>query len=326
MTGVQRLGACTLATALIITTVYSASFPPPQWAYGAGDRGARYADDGKPKHLTGSTRAYTFTQVEDSFAPADWYPQDHPPMPLLPVATGRKPDVRACSWCHLPNGFGHPQSASLAGLSTDYLAQQLANFKSGARHSSVGNSIMLTITRAMAPEEARAAVTYYSKLQRRPWIKVVETTMTPKTEIVEGGLRIPQVPEILEPLGDRVVEVPQFPARTQIYDSHAGFVAYVPLGSIKRGQDLVATGQGKVQPCSRCHGKDYRGVEHPLDSAPPTPALAGRSATYIVRQLYDFNSGARSDKEAAAWMRPVAMQMSLRDMIDAAAYLSSLAP
>src|SRR5439155_18102650 len=118
--------------------------------------------------------AYTFAQIEDSFAPADWYPSDHLPMPDAPVAKGRKPDVRACSWCHLPNGLGHPQSASLAGLSADYLARQLADFKSGARHSSVGNSIMAIIARALTAEEARAAITYYSRLPRTPWITVIE--------------------------------------------------------------------------------------------------------------------------------------------------------
>ena len=246
-------------------------------------------------------------------------------MPLVPVATGRRPDVRACSWCHLPNGAGHPQSASLAGLSRDYLTRQLADFKSGARHSSVGNSIMATITRAMTADEARAAVDYYARLRRRPWIRVVETTMAPKTEIVEGGLRIQHEPAALEPLGERIVEVPQFPARTRFYDSHVGFAAYVPVGSIKRGRDFVTTGAGKVQACSMCHGKDLRGTERAPDSKLPVPGLTGRSPTYIVRQLYDFNSGARSG-EGAALMKPEAIQMSLRDMIAVAAYLGSLAP
>jgi cytochrome c553 len=321
----HRLAACTLACAFLSVSMYSASFEPPQWAYGIGEKGKPYPDDGQPKHLTGSTRAYTFKQIEDSFAPADWYPQDHPPMPPLPVATGRKPDVRACAWCHLPNGYGHPQSSSLAGLSVDYLTRQLADFKSGARHASVGNSIMATITRAMTADEARAAVAYYAKLRRRPWIKVVETTMAPKTEIVEGGLRIQSQPEVLEPLGERVVEVPQVPARTRLYDSHSGFVAYVPVGSIKRGREFVATGAGKVQECSMCHGKDFRGAEHAPDSKLPVPGLTGRSPTYIVRQLYDFHSGARSG-EGAMLMKPVATQMTLRDMIDVASYFASLAP
>ena len=336
MTRLSPLLLVTLASAMLIGTADSASFDPPHWAFGAGEKGKPYPDDGQPKRLAGSTRAYTFTQIEDSFAPADWYPNDHPPMPQVPVATGRRPDVRACSWCHLPNGLGHPQSSSLAGLAADYMARQLVDFKTGARHSSVGNSIMATITRAMTADEAQAAVSYYSKLRRRPWLKVVEGAMAPKTEIVEGGLRIQREPEALEPLGERIVEVPQYRERTRLYDSHAGFVAYVPAGAIKRGKDFVATGggtivngkvatTGKAVVCTECHGKDLRGAEHAPDSTLPVPGLTGRSPTYIVRQLYDFHSGARSGA-GAELMKPIATQMSLRDMIDVAAYLASLAP
>src|SRR5262245_4117440 len=178
-----------LASVMVIGTAHSASFDPPQWAFGAGEKGKPYPDDGQPKRLTGSSRAYTFSQIEASFGPADWYPGDHPPMPQVPVATGRKPDVRACSWCHLPNGLGHPQSSSLAGLSADYMTRQLADFKTGARHASVGNSIMATITRAMTPGEAQAAVNYYSKLRRRPGIKGLERAMAPKNESDEEARR-----------------------------------------------------------------------------------------------------------------------------------------
>jgi len=328
--------ALAIATVMVVGTAHSASFEPPQWAYGAGEKGKPYPDDKQPKRLTGSSRAYTFTQIEDSFAPADWYPQDHPPMPQVPVATGRQPDVRACSWCHLPNGLGHPQSSSLAGLSVDYLTRQLMDFKTGARHSSVGNSIMATITRAMSAQEAAAAVNYYSKLRRRPWIKVVESATAPKTEIVEGGLRIQVEPIELEALGERIVEVPQYRERTRLYDSHAGFVAYVPAGAIKRGKDYVATGggivvngkvatTGKAVACTECHGKDLRGAAHAPDSTLPVPGLTGRSPTYIVRQLYDFHSGARSGA-GAELMKPIATQMTLHDMIAVAAYLASLAP
>jgi len=162
----------------------AASFPPPEWAYPQTPRPfTPDPDEGTPKHLAGSTRAYTYQQIEDSFAPADWYPDEHRPMPEVPVAKGRKPDVRACSWCHLPNGLGHPQSGSLAGLSAEYLTQQLTDFKSGARHASVGNSIMATIARALTAEEAKAAISYFARLPRTPWIAVIEAEMVPKTQL-----------------------------------------------------------------------------------------------------------------------------------------------
>jgi cytochrome c553 len=313
-----------LLSAFGASVLLAASFPPPPWAYGDGEKGKPLPDDGTPKRLAGSTRSYAVTQIHDSFAPADWYPNEHPPMPQVPVATGRKPDVRACSWCHLPNGLGHPQSASLAGLSADYLARQLADFKSGARHSSVGNSIMGNIALAMTTQEAEAAVKYFSRLRRRPWIKVVESETAPTTELVDGGLRVPREPQKLEPLGERIVEVPQDAERTRLYDSHAGFIAYVPMGSIARGKAFVQKPTDSVT-CTECHGKDLRGAAHAPDTTFAVPALTGRSPTYIVRQLYDFHSGARAGA-AAELMKPIAAQMTLRQMTDVAAYLGSLAP
>jgi hypothetical protein len=86
VSGAGKLISAALLVLFVSTSSWSAaSFDPPEWAY---------------------------PQIEDSFAPADWFPADHPLMPKVPVATGRKPDVRACSWCHLPNGLGHPQSGT----------------------------------------------------------------------------------------------------------------------------------------------------------------------------------------------------------------------
>ena len=337
MSGTGRLVIAALLVLPSTSSWPAASFPPPEWAYPQPTRDFKPdADDGKPKHLVGSTRAYTYSQIEDSFAPADWYPGDHPPMPKIPVATGRKPDVRACSWCHLPNGLGHPQSGNLTGLQAEYMLQQLADFKSGARHASVGNSIMATITRAMTPEETKAAIDYYTRLPRKPWITVIETTLAPKTRVIEGGLRVPLEPEELEPIGQRIIEVPKFPARSRAYDSRAPFVAYVPMGAIRRGRAFVSSGgevkrgtqvlvPGKTPPCGKCHGVSFRGMAKAPDTDIAVPPLAGRSPTYLVRQLYDIHSGARSGMTTEL-MKPIAAQLTLQDMIDIAAYMASRMP
>jgi cytochrome c553 len=309
---------------------------PPDWAYPATPPGfTPDPDDGAPKRLAGSNRAYTYQQIEDRFAPADWYPDEHPPMPEVPVARGRQPNVWACSWCHLPNGLGHPQSAGLAALPAAYLTQQLADYKSGARKASVGGSIMTVIAKAMTDEEVKAAADYFAALKRTPWISVVEASAAPKTRIIEGNLRIPIDPQQTEPLGQRIVEVPKDPALTRLYDSHAGFVAYVPVGSVRRGEELVKTGiaqaaggeQGPVRtiPCSTCHGADLRGTASAPGAATPVPALAGRSPTYIVRQLYDMQSGARAGA-GATLMTAVVARLTTQDMIDVAAYLASRQP
>src|SRR5262245_22831529 len=95
---------------------------PPPWAYGfAAPAGAPapttppaapVQDDGSQKRLSGSDGAFTLTQIRDGFGPADWYPGDHPAMPEI-VARGRRPDVRACSLCHYPNGKGRPENAGI---------------------------------------------------------------------------------------------------------------------------------------------------------------------------------------------------------------------
>src|SRR5205809_380185 len=59
----------------------------------------------------------------------------HPPMPEI-VSRGREPEMPGCGSCHLPNGFGRPENASLAGLPAAYIAQQIADNRSGVRRSS----------------------------------------------------------------------------------------------------------------------------------------------------------------------------------------------
>jgi cytochrome c553 len=44
-------------------------------------------------------------------------------------------------------------------------------------------------------------------------------------------------------------------------------------------------GNGRTVPCGMCHGPDWRGLG-------PIPGIAGRSPSYLARQLYDFQRGA----------------------------------
>lgn len=334
-TGRVILAAGLLVVAATATSHSAANFEPPEWAYPSTPRDfTSDPDDGKPTRLVGSTRAYTYAQIQDAFAAPDWYPTAHPKMPDVPVAKGRRPDVHACASCHLPNGLGHPQSGSLAGLQAEYMLLQLADFRTGARHASVGGSPMAAISRALTPEEAKAAVAYFAGLPRTPWVTVIESAMAPKTRVVEGGLRVSLEPEQLEPIGQRIVEVPKFPSRSLALDARAPFVAYVPIGSIRRGRAFVSSGgavmrgttvvvPGKTPPCTKCHGPSLRGMARSPDSDSdvPVPALAGRSPTYIMRQLYDVQSGARSGKTVEL-MKPIAAQLTLQEMIDIAAYVA----
>jgi cytochrome c553 len=77
-------------------------------------------------------------------------------------------------------------------------------------------------------------------------------------------------------------------------------------------------GAGITTPCITCHGPDLRGVA-------PIPGIAGRSPSYLVRQLYDFQQHARAGS-AGAPMAPVVEKLSHDDMISLAAYAASLTP
>ncbi len=49
------------------------------------------------------------------------------------VATGAGDGVAACGYCHLPNGQGKPENASLAGQPYEYIVQQMTDWRNGLR-------------------------------------------------------------------------------------------------------------------------------------------------------------------------------------------------
>jgi cytochrome c553 len=308
-------------TVIAAAAVAVAADPPPPWAYAVNPPGTQPApDDGVLRHVPDSTAAFTLTQIRDLFSVPDWHPGDHPPMPA-PVAHGRKPMPFACAYCHLPNGLGRPENSSLAGLSAAYIAQQVADFKSGARKSSEPASLpanlMVAVAKAATDEEVRLAAEYFSALKPKPWIRVVETNTVPKTR-VGGWMLIAAEPAGTEPIGQRIIEMPENLERTELRDSTSGFIAYVPVGSIEKGAALITTGAGKTIPCGVCHGADLKGLG-------PVPALAGRSPSYIVRQLYDIQHGVRGGQWTEL-MKAVVTQLSEEDMVSIAAYTASRAP
>jgi cytochrome c553 len=235
------------------------------------------------------------------------------------VASGRAPDVRACSLCHYPNGQGRPENGPVSGLNRDYIVQQLEDFKSGARKSSEPRmgppANMVRIAKAMTREEMEIAADYFASFPYRKWVRVVEQSTVPKLRFA-GGMFMQA--DGTEPIGNRVVEVPEDTARTLLRDPISGFVAYVPPGTLARGKALADNGAGKVTACAVCHGADLKGIG-------PVPAIAGRTVSYLTRQLYDFKSGAR----AGPWsglMKPVVDKLTEAEMTAAAAYAASLNP
>jgi cytochrome c553 len=294
---------------------------PPPWAFAVNPPGTQPApDDGTVRRLPDSGAAFTLTQIRDLFKVPDWHPENHPAMPEI-VAQGRKPDVFACGFCHLPNGLGRPENSSLAGLPAEYIVQQVADFRSGARKSSEPASLpvnlMIAVAKAASEAEVRTAADYFAALRRVPWIRVVETDTVPKTRVA-GWMLIAAEGGGSEAIGQRVIEMPEDLERTELRDSASGFVAYVPVGSIAKGEALIANGAGKTIPCAICHGDGLKGLG-------PVPGLAGRSPSYVFRQLYDMKHGVRNGHWAEL-MKAVIAQLSEEDMVAIAAYTASLAP
>jgi cytochrome c553 len=301
------------------TSAPTTSFPA--WAYlWAPDFKIAPADD-VPRHVPDSNQSFTIVQERDLFFVPDWHPEEHPAMPDV-VAHGRMPDVRACGSCHRAAGTGGPENAGLAGLPAAYIIRQIEDYKSGARKFAgpqrSPSVVMTAIAKAANEEEIKAAAAYFSSLTPRPNIKVVETDTVPATQIArvfymlakDGGT---------EPIGQRIIEAPVDAVQFEHRDTHSQFVAYVPKGSIAKGEALATTGgAGITTPCTTCHGPDLKGVA-------PIPGIAGRSPSYLVRQLYDFQQHARLGI-AGAPMVPVVEKLSHDDMIALAAYAASLTP
>jgi cytochrome c553 len=274
-------------------------------------------DDVVQKQMPGSARQYTQAQIDALFDPPDWYPDEHPSMPPI-VAHGVKPTVQACARCHLPSGDGHPESSSLAGLPVPYMIRQVAAFKNGERKG-VRATNMITFAGVLSDDDTRSAAEYFSALKPNVWTKVIETDTVPSNYIGPGGMRFALPSGGSEPIGNRIIVLPQDRERAESRDAHSGFVDYVPLGSIKRGEALVSTGDGgKTVPCAICHGPTLKGIAE-------IPSIAGRAPIYVFRQLNDIKSGNRSGGNVAL-MSSVVANLSEDDMIAIAAYLGSRDP
>jgi cytochrome c553 len=319
------------ALALTVTNTRAAG-EPPAWAYAippAPPAGTPPPTppppDTSPKTLPGSNLTFTRQQIADGFGPADWFPGDHPPMPDI-VAHGKRADnARACGLCHMPNGKGRQENAGVSGLPVSYFIQTMNDFRNGLRKSAesrkANTNAMIAIAKAMTPEEIKTAADYFGSMKWTPWIRVVETNTVPKV-VSRGGIWIPLegAEAGKEPIGVRIIETPEEPERTEILrDPRSGFIAYVPVGAVKKGETLVTTGgAGKTVACAACHGPTLEGMG-------PVPGIAGRSPSYLVRQMFDMQAGARNG-EWTQLMKPVVAKLTDADFVNIAAYVSSRRP
>ena len=308
---------------------------PPPWAYGfdtppgaaapaaAPARAAAPPPDTTPRHVAGSDKTFVRQQIANQYGPADWFPQDHGPMPEI-VAHGRQDAmIAACSLCHYPNGKGRPENAGVSGLPNSYFIQTMHDFRDGLRKSGdprkANTNRMISFAKNMTEDEIKAAAEYFGAMKWTPWMtKVVETDMVPKTR-PNNGMFLTLEGNEKEPLGQRLIETPVNAEETEVLrNDHSGFIVYAPKGSLKKGEALVKTGAGRTTACALCHGADLKGLG-------PVPGLAGRSPSYLGRQLYDMQAGFRKG-EWTSLMKPVVAKLTDGDMIAITAYIASMAP
>jgi cytochrome c553 len=281
----------------------------PSWAFPAIN-GSLPVEEGA-KSLTGSTKSYTPAQIDDLMNPPDWYPDEHPPAPAL-VQKGHGAAM-ACGACHLMSGEGHPESAGLTGFTPAYIVQQMADFKSGARKDAAR---MNTIAKDVSDEESRQVAQWFATLKPMAWTKVIEADAVPNTIVGQGRMRFVAPTGGTEPIGNRIITVPQDQNRARSRDPKSGFTAYVPAGSLAKGKALADGGAGKTIACGICHGDNLRGLGN-------VPRLAGLHPIYIARQLYLFKDGTRNGVDAQLMKKPVA-RLTDDDILAIAAYLASL--
>lgn len=322
MQQILRLPGMVLAACLIAASAPTLALEPPAWAYPFNPPDYQPPpDDGVARRVPGSEVTYPLGQTRNPFFAPDWHPGEHPPMPAI-VAQGRRPDTLACGFCHRATGSGGPENANITGLPFDYIVQQLRDYRSGARSTAMPQRLpqkfMISASKNLTDDEIRQAAAYFSALKPRRSIRVIETDSVPRPVVVNWTWVDP-ASGVREPIGRRIVEVPEHLEQFELRDPRATFIAYVPPGSLARGEALVS---GKrpdlVSACASCHGADLRG----MTVAPP---IAGRSASYAMRQLYEFKSGLRTAGNAAL-MRPVLEKLDGDDLLAIVAYLASLAP
>jgi cytochrome c553 len=329
----------------------------PLWAYGftefakPGDKAQPQApptnkprpnqdlnEQTRPRQVEGSGASYSLVQIRDLHNVIDWFPGDHPPMTDIvkygPKAMGD--EGRGCGSCHLPNGRGRPENAPPGGLPVAYFVRQIEDFRNGLRYSAdprkPNTNTMILLAKAMTDAETREAAEYFAAIRppSTPWTRLVETKMAPKVRYV-GNLALPAKEKGVEPIGGRIIEMPEDEEQGDtLRNPHSGFVAYVPPGSIKKGEDLVTTGgmrivngkivQGKTTACGTCHGLNLTGVV-----GADVPPIAGRSPSYIVRQLWDIQQGTRNGPQAQL-MKLIVASLTHDDMVSIAAYVASRPP
>lgn len=322
--------------------------PIPEWAYGydtqpepgdqprvptPGNRALRPGEDAEELNrllrVEGSRATYSRLEIRHAQDVIDWFPSDYPPMADIikygPESLREGAPDWACGSCHLPNGKGRPSNAPTAGLPAAYMVQQLHDMRDGLRYSADPRKPnmpnMIRMAQAMTDEEIQEASEFWAAVPWTRWMYVMEADLIPEMYLnPDNNMFFTVGTEPTEPLAGRIIETPMDTYQANyLRNPRSGWNVYVPVGSLAKGEELVLNGgAGKTIQCGICHGQDLMGLGL-------IPGLAGRSPSYMMRQLYDMKQGTRNGASAQL-MKPVIANLNIEDMTNIVAYLASIVP
>src|SRR5262249_26958279 len=126
---------------------------------------------------------------------------------------------------------------------------------------------MVRMAKVITDAEISDAAGYFASLKPRLWIRVVEADAVPKSYIGPGNKRLLHPDGGTEPLGNRIIEVPENEEVVVYRDPSSGFVAYVPKGTIAKGRELAMTGNARPLPAASATAAPCRGSA----KSPPSP-------------------------------------------------------
>jgi hypothetical protein len=114
-----------------------------------------------------------------------------------------------------------------------YIAQQMREYASGTRASLDGkrHDSIREIASDITAEETRVAAEYFAQIRAIKWVSVIGTELVPATYLGADNMRHAEPGGGMEPIGQRIIEIPEDSRLAELRDSHGGFIAYVPRGS-----------------------------------------------------------------------------------------------
>jgi len=115
---------------------------------------------------------------------------DAKPAPKPDVAKGEAIATQVCAACHSIDGSrGLPANPILQGQHPEYLAKQLADFKSGAR----ANAIMKGFASTLSPEDMKNVAAFYATKTAKPGFAKDKESLLLGERIYRGGIADRQI-------------------------------------------------------------------------------------------------------------------------------------